>query len=60
LLDLRGASLLTGISVRTFRRMIARGDLAVVRGSGPTGKIWIERREIERYIAERRELAATP
>jgi hypothetical protein len=36
LLDLQGASALTGISTRTLRRMIDRRELSVIRGHGPT------------------------
>jgi excisionase family DNA binding protein len=52
LVDLRGASRLTGISVKSLRRAIERGELATVRIGG---KIWIERTAIDELIERHRQ-----
>ena len=41
----------------TIYRMIQRGELEAIRIGGPTGRLRVDRRELERYLSARRSVA---
>lgn len=57
LLDLKAAEIYSGISAWTLRDLIASGDLPVVRPPR-LRRIWIDRADLDRAIAEWKERGA--